>query len=95
MAKSCFQNQHLGRLAKSKQAALDIDHIPVLEIVWVERLAANTLPKIYSLGALYSVDYTSQVNIAHASIVSHSTRLHNHLNYLIIGRSNVITPGFI
>src|SRR5436189_1846339 len=67
------------RHVKSKQAARDVDHVPVLDIFWVDRLAPNSWPKINGFGALYSVDYASQMNIAGAAIVTHSTRLHNRL----------------
>ena len=36
-------------------------------------------PKINGLRALFSVDYASQMNIARASIVTHSARFHNRL----------------
>src|SRR5258705_4669636 len=72
MAKSCLQVAP-SRPANSKQAARDVDHVPVLDIFWVDRLAANSWPKVNGLGALYSVDYASQMNIAGAAIVTYST----------------------
>src|SRR5204863_7335336 len=78
MAKSCLQVAP-SRPANSKQAARDVDHVAVLNIFWFRRVAANRRPKVNGLGALFAVDYASQMNIAPASIVTDSTRLHNCL----------------
>ena len=43
------------------------------------RLAVNSRPKVNGLSALYPVDYASEMNIAGAAIVTHSTRFHNRL----------------
>src|SRR6266516_1366668 len=60
-------------------AVSDVDHVPVLDIFRFCRVAANGRFKAKGLGALFSVDYASQVNIAQASIVTHSTSFHNRL----------------
>src|SRR5206468_10287655 len=67
------------RHVKSKQAARDVDHVPVLNIFWFRRVAVNRRPKVNGLGELFAVDYAGQMNIARASIVTYSTRLHNRL----------------
>src|SRR5437660_5801900 len=67
------------RHVRSKQAAREVDHVPVLDIFWIDRLAANTRAKINRLRTLHSVDYASEMNIAQASIVSDTARLHNRL----------------
>src|SRR6266699_1981791 len=79
MAKSCLLQIAPCRHLKSKPAARDVDHVPVLDIFWFRRLAANGRFKVKGLGALFSVDYASQMNIAQASIVTHATRFHNCL----------------
>src|SRR6266699_6711298 len=81
MAKSCLLQIAPCRHLKSKPAARDVDHVPVLDIFWFRRLAANGRFKVKGLGALFSVDYASQMNIAQASIVTHSTRFHNRLEH--------------
>src|SRR5437763_5553311 len=78
MAKSCLQGA-FGRHLKSKQAALDVDHVPVLNILWLYRLAANARPKINSLSPLHSVDYAGEMNVAEASIITYSARFHHRL----------------
>src|SRR5882724_4853301 len=78
MAKSCLQVAPC-RHVRSKQAARDVDHVPVLNIFWVSRLATNIRPKINRLRALHSVDYASEVNVAEASIVTYPARCHNSL----------------
>src|SRR5512133_1652409 len=76
MARSC--GRALPHL-KSKQAARDVDHVSVLDIFWVDRVASNAWPKINRLRSLNSVDYASEMNVAEASIISYSARLHNCL----------------
>src|SRR6267378_2461313 len=78
MAKSCLQVAPC-RHVRLKQAARDVDHVPVLNIFWVGRLATNIRPKINGFSKLYSVDYASEVNVAEASIVSYPARCHNSL----------------
>src|SRR5438105_1655374 len=70
---------HPAGYLTSKPAARDIDHVPVLDILWFRRRAVNSWPKINGLGALFPVDYASQMNIAGASVVTHSARFHNRL----------------
>src|SRR6266566_4331324 len=67
--------------SKSKPAARNVDHVPVLDIFWYRRVAANGRFKVKGLGALFSVDYASQMNIAQAPIVTRSTRFHNRLEH--------------
>src|SRR5262249_4770222 len=67
------------RPSKSKQAARDVDYVAVLDIFWFRWLAANTRPKINPLGKLFAIDYTRQMNIARASVVTHSACFHNRL----------------
>src|SRR5947199_8940025 len=78
---STWQNHAVApqRHIRSKQAAREVDHVSVLNIFWVGRLATNIRPKINRLRALHSVDYASEMNIAQASIITHSARLHNCL----------------
>src|SRR2546430_8509563 len=78
MAKSCLQVAPC-RHSSSKQTSRNVDHVAVLDIRWLCRLAANSRPKVNGLTALYPVDYASQMNIAGAAIVTHTTRLHNRL----------------
>src|SRR5882724_8957943 len=78
MAKTCLQVTPY-RPANSKQATRDVDHVAVLDIRWFCRLAANSRPKVNRLTALFTVDYASQMNIAGAAIVTHTTGLHNRL----------------
>src|SRR5215475_4045355 len=80
MAKSCLQVAPCWHI-RSKQAARNIDHVSVLDILWVDRFAMNTWPKINSLSALDAVDDTSQMNIACASIITYAARFHNRLVY--------------
>src|SRR5882724_12725539 len=68
-----------SRHVNSKQAARDVNHVPVLDIFWFSRRAANSRPKVNGLGTLFSVDYASQMNIAGAAVVTYSARLHNRL----------------
>src|SRR5437667_12625047 len=78
MAKSFLQVAPC-RPANSKQAARDVDHVAVLNILWFRRVAVNRRPKVNGLGALFAVDYASEMNVARASVVTYSTRLHNSL----------------
>ncbi|PYK56310.1 MAG: hypothetical protein DME48_01610, partial [Verrucomicrobia bacterium] len=66
MAKSCLQVA-ICRHVRSKQAARDVDHVSVLYIFWVDRLAMNAGPKINGFSKLHSVDDAGQMNIARAS----------------------------
>ena len=93
MAKSCLQVAPCRHL-KSKQAARDVDHVAVLDILWSYWLTVNGRPKVNGLAALFSVDYASQMNIADASIVTYSARLHNRL---VHGRWPIKTyvPGLL
>src|ERR1700742_4343337 len=78
MAKSCLQVAPCRHI-RSKQAARNVDDVSVLDIFWVDRLAMNTGPKINGFSKLHSVDDTSQMNIARASVVPHATRFHDRL----------------
>src|SRR6266404_4201876 len=80
MAKSCLQVAP-GRHVNSKQAARDVNHVPILDIFWSYWLTVNGRPKVNRLGTLYPIDYASQMNTACASIVTHSTGAHNRLVY--------------
>src|SRR5436190_12694740 len=77
MARSC--GRALPGTSKSKQAARDVDHVPILNVFWYCRLAMNIRAKVNRLRALHSVDDASQMNIAQAAIVTDSARLHNRL----------------
>src|SRR5207249_10541788 len=77
IAKSCLLQ--IAPCLKSKPAARDVDHVAILDILWSRRPAVNGWPKINGLSALFSVDYASQMNIAGASVVTHSARFHNRL----------------
>src|SRR4026208_1057873 len=86
MVKSClFASRALPHL-KSKQAARDVDHVPVLDIFWIDRFAANGGSKVNGLGALFSIDYASQMNIAPPSIIAW---------YTVVGRSKSTFPGLL
>src|SRR5437762_807646 len=74
-----FASRAPCRHVTSKQAARDVDHVPVLDIFWFGRLAADTRPKVNHFCTLFTVDYASQMNIARTSIVAHSARFHNRL----------------
>ena len=67
-ANSTWQNHvcksRPSRHVNSKQAAPDINHVPILDILRLYGLTANRRLKVKALSALYSVDYASQMNIA-------------------------------
>jgi hypothetical protein len=78
---STWQNHVVApcRHIRSKQAARDVDHVPVLDIFWSYRLTVNSRPKVNRLGKLFTIDYARQMNIARAAVVTYSARLHNRL----------------
>ena len=65
--------------ASIEAAAPDVDHVAILDILSSYWLTVNHRPKVDGLATLFAIDYTSQMNIARASIVTHTTRLHNRL----------------
>src|SRR6266550_6770568 len=65
------------RHLKTKQAAPDVNHVPILDILWSYWLTMNGWPKVNGLATLFAIDYASQMNIAGAAIVTHTTGLHN------------------
>src|SRR4029453_1495569 len=80
MAESCLVASCTpAGTSESKPAARDVDHVSVLNIFGCCGFAVNGRPKVNGFGALYSIDYTSQMNIAQASIVTHSARVHDRL----------------
>ena len=69
MAKSCLQVAPCPHL-KSKEAARDVNYVPVLNIFWFRWVAVNGRLKVKGLGALFTVDYASEMNIIRAPIVA-------------------------
>src|SRR5438552_11474977 len=78
MAKSCLQVAP-GRHVNSKQAARDVNHVPILDIFWSYRLTVNGRPKVNGLTKLFAVNYASQMNIARTPIVTYSAGYHHRL----------------
>src|SRR5438874_10661211 len=78
MAKSCLQVAP-GRHVNSKQAARDVNHVPILDIFWSYWLTVNGRPKVNGLTKLFAVNYASQMNIARTPIVTYSAGYHNRL----------------
>ena len=68
-----------ARTSKSKEAARDVNYVPVLNIFWFRWVAVNGRLKVKGLGALFTVDYASEMNIIRAPIVARSACFHNHL----------------
>src|SRR5207248_11407753 len=84
LVNSTWQNHVYWHIASSRHIKLEpaaryVDHVAVLDIRWFCRLAANSRPKINGLCALYTVNHTRQMNIARASIVTHSACFHDSL----------------
>src|SRR5512132_4350579 len=63
----------------SEPVPRDVDHVPVLNIFWFRYLAVNGRLEVKGLGDLFTVDYTSEMNIIRTPIVARAACFHDHL----------------